>query len=216
MNSSKNYWEHEANIEEPSLGNHGKVSTAPPTSSSTSTNTDKEKYSHGSHGKDSKKNSKRKREEEKKSIDKKKKKKLTKNEECASHEYADVSQGGKPRPPVEQFRPLSCEVNLSPMELSLTEACMKYEMLRENYQNLRHSYLHLKRRTEEFEMQMSFNRRKSPEAPVKQIQELEGGVDPSLTSPTIREMEVDDDGSKWQISFLESDGKTWKVRWVRL
>ena len=203
------------------LGNrhHGKDSTKTTSSSTTTTTNSGKESSYHSHGKDGKKNSKRKRENEKKSIGKKKKKaKLTKIE-SKCHGSDDVSKGREPFLAPDEPRFVSCEVDLSPME-SLTEACLKYELLRENYQNLRHSYLHLKRRYDlrDLERQTSsFNRRISPgKAPVKEIQELEGVVDPLTSPPVIREVEVDDDGAKWRVNFLETDGSCWKVRWERV
>ena len=199
------------------LGNHGKVSTK---TTSTTSSANAEKSAHCSNGKNREKNSKRKRKSEtKKVIGKKEKKaKLTKNE-SGDHGFDDVCQGREQFVAPLEPRFVSGQAALSPME-SLTEACLKYELLRENYQNLRHSYLHLKRRYDQrdLEMQMSLDKKKSPEKPlVKEIQELEGVVDPLLTSPpTIREVEVDEDGAKWQIKFIETSGSLWKVRWERV
>ena len=200
------------------LGNqhHGETETKSTTSS---TNSDKEKSAYCSNGKNCKKNSKRKRENETKIIGKKEKKtKLTKNE-SVDYGFDDVCKGREQFSSSLQPRLVPSQVEISPME-SLTETCLKYELLRENYQNLRHSYLHLKRRYDQrdLEMQMSLDRKNSPGKPlVKEIQELEGVVDPLLTSPpAIREVEVDEDGAKWQIKFVETSGSLWKVRWERV
>ena len=194
--------------------NHGKSFKTTSTSSTTSKNPGKEKSSYHSHGKDRKKNSKRSREEEKTKSDKKKSKKsnLTPFEsEC--HGFDGIGQGGESLRASDQLSPLQGQVGVNPIDC-LTEACMKYELLRENYQNLRHSYLHLKRRYDERDLEMQMNRRKLPG--VKEIQELEGVVDP-LTSPvTVSEIEKDTDGATWKLTFLESDSKTWKVRWERI
>ena len=64
-------------------------------------------------------------------------------------------------------------------------------------------------------MQMSLNRKKSSPG-VREIQELEGVVGPQMTSPVIREVEVDDDGVRWEIKFLECQNGCWKVRWERV
>lgn len=191
--------------------NHGKSFKTTSTSSTTSKNPGKEKSSYHSHGKDRKKNSKRSREEEK-TKKKSKKSKLTPFEsEC--HGFDGIGQGGESLRASDQLSPLQGQVGVNPIDC-LTEACMKYELLRENYQNLRHSYLHLKRRYDERDLEMQMNRRKSPG--VKEIQELEGVVDP-LTSPvTISEIEKDTDGATWKLTFLESDSKTWRVRWERI
>ena len=191
---------------------HGKNSKKT-SSSSTTKNTNEEKSSHYSHGKNRKKNSKRKREEKETESNKKKKSKFT-SFESQCYGFDGVGQSGEPHCAANQFGSLQGQVDLNPVEC-LTEACMKYELLRDNYQNLRHSYLHLKRRYNEgLEMQMSLNRKKSP----GEIQELEGVVDPLMTSPvtTIQEVEKDPDGTKWQLKFLETDSKTWRARWERL
>ena len=191
---------------------HGKNNGKKTSSSSTTKNRSKEKSSHYSHGKDRQKTSKRKREEEETKSNKKKKSKFT-SFESQRHGFDGVGQSGEPHVTANEFGPLQSQVDVNPMDC-LTEACMKYELLRDNYQSLRHSYLHLKRRYDEsLEMQMSLNRKKSP----GEIQELEGVVDPLMTSPvTIQEVEKDPDGSCWRLRFLETDSKTWRARWERL